>query len=54
MAEQKEKKVEDIKKEAEATKKCPVNKALYYIEEFLAALCAANVFHVRWAVMRQR
>ncbi len=36
MTEQKEKKVEDIKKEAEATKKCPVNKAFYYIDEFLS------------------
>jgi len=34
MAEQKEKKVEDIKKEAEG-RKCPVSRALYYIEQFL-------------------
>lgn len=44
MAEQKEKKVEDIKKEAEATKKCPVNKALYYIEEFLAGPMCGKCF----------
>lgn len=43
MAEQKEKKVEDIKKEAEA-KKCPVNKAIYYIEEFLAGPMCGKCF----------
>lgn len=35
MTEQKEKKLEDIKKEAEE-KKCHVQKALYYIDEFLS------------------
>ncbi len=35
MTETKEKKVEDIKKEAEGTIKCPVGRALYYITEFL-------------------
>ncbi|MBI4685409.1 MAG: 4Fe-4S binding protein [Nitrospirae bacterium] len=43
MAEQKEKKVEDIKKEAEA-KKCPVSKSLYYIEEFLAGPMCGKCF----------
>ncbi len=43
MAEQKEKKVEDIKKEAEQ-KKCPVNKALYYMEEFLAGPMCGKCF----------
>ncbi|MBI4690701.1 MAG: 4Fe-4S dicluster domain-containing protein [Nitrospirae bacterium] len=44
MTEQKEKKVEEIKKEAEAMKKCPVNKALYYIEEFLAGPMCGKCF----------
>lgn len=44
MAEQKEKKVEDIKKEADAVKKCPVNKALYYIEEFLLGPMCGKCF----------
>jgi len=35
MSDRKEVKVEDIKREAEA-KHCPVQKAMYYIEEFLA------------------
>ncbi len=35
LTEQKEKKLEDIKKEAEE-KACPVQRTLYYIEEFLA------------------
>ncbi len=35
MTEIKEKKVEDIKKEADNTVKCPVGKSLYYITEFL-------------------
>lgn len=35
MTEVKEKKVEDIKKEAEAQIKCPVGRSLYYITEFL-------------------
>lgn len=43
MTEQKEKKVEDIKKEAEA-RKCPVNKSLYYIEEFLAGPMCGRCF----------
>ncbi len=44
MAEQKEKKVEEIKKEAEANKKCPVSRALYYIEEFLAGPMCGKCF----------
>lgn len=32
---EKEKKVEEIRKEAEANIKCPVRKALYYMDEFL-------------------
>ncbi|MDI6801471.1 MAG: 4Fe-4S binding protein [Thermodesulfovibrionales bacterium] len=44
MTEQKEKKVEDIKKEAEENIKCPVNKALYYIREFLAGPMCARCF----------
>lgn len=44
MTEQKEKKVEEIKKEAEAKKKCPVNKALYYIDEFLAGPMCGKCF----------
>jgi len=35
MAEEKEKKIEDIKKEAEE-KRCPVQKSLYFVDEFLA------------------
>lgn len=34
MAEEKEKKVEEIKREAEQ-KRCPINRALYYMDEFL-------------------
>jgi len=44
MAEQKEKKAEEIKKDAEAKKKCPVNKALYYIEEFLSGPMCGKCF----------
>ncbi len=43
MEEEKEKKVEDIKREAEQ-RKCPVNKALYYIEEFLEGPMCAKCF----------
>lgn len=42
--EQKEKKVEDIKKEAEENIKCPVNKALYYTREFLAGPMCGRCF----------
>lgn len=42
--EQKEKKVEDIKKEADEGIKCPVNKALYYITEFLAGPMCGRCF----------
>lgn len=35
MTEVKEKKLEDIRKEAESSIKCPVKKALFYITEFL-------------------
>ena len=40
----KEKKVEEIKKEAEATKRCPVSKALFYIEEFLLGPMCGKCF----------
>ncbi|MBI5408996.1 MAG: 4Fe-4S binding protein [Nitrospirae bacterium] len=43
MTEQKEKKLEDIKKEAEQ-KKCTVQKALYFIEEFLAGPMCGKCF----------
>jgi len=43
MTEQKEKKIEDIKKEAEE-KKCPVQKALYFIDEFLAGPMCGKCF----------
>ncbi|MBI4688173.1 MAG: 4Fe-4S binding protein [Nitrospirae bacterium] len=43
MTEEKEKKLEDIRKEAEE-KKCPVNKALYYITEFLAGPMCGRCF----------
>jgi NAD-dependent dihydropyrimidine dehydrogenase PreA subunit len=42
--EQKEKKVEDIKKEAEEVIKCPVNKALYYTTEFLSGPMCGKCF----------
>lgn len=41
--EQKEKKLEDIKKEADE-KKCPVQKSLYFIEEFLAGPMCGKCF----------
>jgi formate hydrogenlyase subunit 6/NADH:ubiquinone oxidoreductase subunit I len=44
MTEQKEKKVEDIKKEAEENIKCPVNKALYYTREFLVGPMCGKCF----------
>jgi len=44
MVEQKEKKVEEIKQEAEALKKCPVNKALYYTREFLSVPMCGKCF----------
>ena len=39
----KEKKLEDIKKEAEG-KKCPVQKALYFVDEFLAGPMCGRCF----------
>jgi len=54
MTEQKEKKVEDIKKEAEASKKCPVNKALYYIEEFLLGPMCGKCFPCEMGVYEAR
>lgn len=44
MTEVKEKKVEDIKKEAEEIIKCPVNKALYYTREFLSGPMCGKCF----------
>jgi len=44
MTEVKEKKVEDIKKEADETIKCPVNKALYYTKEFLSGPMCGKCF----------
>lgn len=44
MTELKEKKVEDIKKEAEENIRCPVNKALYYTREFLAGPMCGKCF----------
>ena len=41
--EQKEKKLEDIKKEADE-KKCPVQKALYYVTEFLSGPMCGRCF----------
>ncbi|MBI4824344.1 MAG: 4Fe-4S binding protein [Nitrospirae bacterium] len=43
MTEIKEKKTEDIKKEAEAMK-CPLSKSLYYIEEFLSGPMCGKCF----------
>lgn len=40
----KDKKVEDIKKIAEETIKCPVRKALYYMEEFLSGPMCGKCF----------
>jgi len=53
MAEQKEKKVEDIKKEAD-TRKCPVNKALYYIEEFISGPMCGKCFPCEMGVYEAR
>ncbi len=44
MTESKELKVEDIKAEAEKNIKCPVNKALYYVTEFLSGLMCGKCF----------
>lgn len=44
VAEVKEKKTEEIRKEAEAGMRCPVNKALYYIEEFLSGPMCGKCF----------
>ncbi len=41
--EQKEKKLEDLKKEADE-KKCPVQKSIYFIEEFLAGPMCGKCF----------
>lgn len=43
MTEQKEKKVEDIKKEADQ-KNCPVQRSLYFIDEFLAGPMCGKCF----------
>jgi ferredoxin len=43
MAEEKEKRVEDIKKEAEGIR-CPVKRALYYTEEFLEGPMCGKCF----------
>jgi len=43
MTEVKEKKVEDIKKEADEIK-CPVNRALYYVKEFLSGPMCGRCF----------
>ena len=43
MTEVKEKKVEDIKKEADEIK-CPVSRALYYVDEFLAGPMCGRCF----------
>src|SRR4030067_1696317 len=43
MAEKKEKKLEDIRKEAEE-KKCPVQKSLYFIDEFLSGPMCGKCF----------
>ncbi|MEW6068703.1 MAG: 4Fe-4S binding protein [Nitrospirota bacterium] len=44
MTEQKDLKVEDIKKGAEEKHRCPVQKAIYYIEEFLAGPMCGKCF----------
>jgi ferredoxin len=44
MTEVKEKKVEEIKKEADEAIKCPVNKALYYTTEFLSGPMCGKCF----------
>jgi len=41
---EKEIKVDDIRKEAEAQKKCPVEKALFYTQEFLAGPMCGRCF----------
>lgn len=53
MAEQKEKKVEEIKKEAEV-RKCPVSKALYFIEEFLVGPMCGKCFPCEMGVYEAR
>lgn len=44
MTELKEKKVEDIKKEADEGLKCPVNRALYYMSGFLSGPMCGKCF----------
>ncbi len=53
MTEAKEKKVEEIKKEAD-TKKCPVSKALYYIDEFLSGPMCGKCFPCEMGVYEAR
>ncbi|MDP2279600.1 MAG: NADH-ubiquinone oxidoreductase-F iron-sulfur binding region domain-containing protein [Nitrospirota bacterium] len=53
MSNVKEKKVEEIKKEAEA-KKCPVSKSLYYIEEFLAGPMCGKCFPCEMGIYEAR
>lgn len=53
MTELKEKKVEEIKKEAEE-KKCPVSRALYYVEEFLAGPMCGKCFPCEMGVYEAR
>jgi len=54
MREVKEKKVEEIKKEAEALKKCPVGRSLYYIKEFLAGPMCGKCFPCEMGVYEAR
>lgn len=53
MTEQKELKVEDIKKEAEE-KHCPAQKALYYIERFLSDLMCGKCFPCAYGTYEAR
>ncbi len=59
MTQQKEKKVEEIRKEAEQARACPVQKALYYMEEFLSGPmcgrcfpCALGAYEARGRLQR--
>ena len=53
MTEQKELKVEDIKREAEE-KNCPAQKALYYVEKFLAELMCGKCFPCAYGTYEAR
>lgn len=53
MTEQKEKRVEDIKKEADA-RNCPVDKALYFVEEFLTGPMCGKCFPCEMGVYEAR